>query len=73
MSHVREPFTSWLTSPMSGRLYQTTPRICAAVTGAGSASALLSPLSTKVRDPSDDDATATTRWLITAGCPEVIW
>lgn len=72
-NHVRDPFTSWLTSPTSGRLYQTTPRTWAAVTGSGSASALLSPLSTKVREPSDVDATETTRWLMTAGWPDTIW
>lgn len=73
MSQLRDPLTSWLTRPMSGTLYQRTPRICTAVTGAGSASALLSPLRTKVRPPSDDEDTDTTRWLMTAGWPETIW
>jgi hypothetical protein len=73
MSQPRDPLTTWLTMPISGTEYQTTPRICTAVTGAGSASALLSPLSAKVRSPSDDDDTETTRWLTTAGWPDTIW
>jgi hypothetical protein len=73
MSQLRDPLTTWLTMPISGTEYQTTPRICTAVTGAGSASALLSPLSTKVRSPFDDDDTETTRWLTTAGWPDTIW